>query len=197
MIRFWRLNERIVDNVGLACTEDGLFLGRTPLIERRGKRYVVREQGEIERLLKRAYHGEQTADRLMPRLATVAAALNMDDQCLARIAAVHLQIPDLPSEAARNGMEAEDVLIKSGDWNPALHPRAGTPPNPGWFTPTDGGIEVVPPLRLAQSEDRSRTTDAAAGSSERRATLPPGERIDELGDFVEWLAMQSRKTSRR
>jgi len=46
----------------------------------------------------------------------------------------------------------------------------------------------VPPLRLAQSEDRSRTTDAAAGSSERRATLPPGERIDELGDFVEWLA---------
>jgi len=197
MIRFWRLNERTVDNVGLACTEDGLFLGRRPLIERLDKRYVAREQGEIERLLKRAYHGEQTADRLMPRLATVAAALNMDDQCLARIAAVHLQIPDLPSEAARNGMEAEDVLIKSGDWNPALHPRAGTPPNPGWFTPTDGGIEVVPPLRLAQSEDRSRTTDAAAGSSERRATLPPGERIDELGDFVEWLAMQSRKTSRR
>jgi len=28
---------------------------------------------------------------------------------------VHLQILDLPSEAARDGMEAEDVLIKSGD----------------------------------------------------------------------------------
>jgi hypothetical protein len=35
---------------------------------------------------------------------------------------VHLQILDLPSEAARDGMEAEDVLIKSGDWNPSLHP---------------------------------------------------------------------------
>ena len=27
-------------------------------------------------------------------------------------------------------MEAADVLIKSVDWNPALHPRAGTPPIP-------------------------------------------------------------------
>ncbi len=188
MIRFWRLSERTVDNLGLACTEDGLFLGRTSLVERRDRRYVVREQDEIERLLKRAYHGEQAADRLMPGLATVAAALNADDQCLARIAAVHLQIPDLPSETARNGMEAEDVLIKSGDWNPALHPRAGTPPNPGWFAPTDGGIEVAPPLRLAQNEDRSRATDATVGPAERRATLTPGERIDELGDFLEWLA---------
>jgi hypothetical protein len=43
MIRYWRLNERTQDNLGLACTEDGLFLGRTPLIERRDQRYVVRE----------------------------------------------------------------------------------------------------------------------------------------------------------
>jgi hypothetical protein len=40
---------------------------------------------------------------------------------------------------------AEDALIKyardgggSTDWNPALHPRTGAPPNPGWFAPTDG-----------------------------------------------------------
>jgi hypothetical protein len=44
MIRYWRLNERTQDNLGLACTEDGLFLGRTPLIERRDQRYVVRER---------------------------------------------------------------------------------------------------------------------------------------------------------
>src|SRR6478672_6825829 len=109
-------------------------------------------------------------------------------QCLARIAAVHLQILDLPSEAARDGMEAEDVLIKSGDWNPSLHPRTGTPPNPGWFAPTDSGSEVAPPLRLAQNEDRTGTTDATLSATVGRATLPPGERIDELGDFVEWLA---------
>jgi hypothetical protein len=188
MIRFWRLTERTIDNLGLACTDDGLFLGRTPLIERRGKRFFVREEGEIERLLKRAYQTEPPVKWLMHGLATVAAALNADDQCLARIAAVHLQIPDLPSEAARRGMEAEDVLIKSGDWNPALHPRSGTPPNPGWFAPTDGEIEVAPPVRLAQNEDRSRATDVVPSAVERRAALPPGQRIDELGDFLEWLA---------
>jgi hypothetical protein len=98
---------------------------------------------------------------------------------------VHLQILDLPSEAARDGMEAEDVLIKSGDWNPSLHPRTGTPPNPGWFAPTDGGIEVAPPMRLAQNEDRTGTTDATLSVTVGLATLPPGEHIDELGDFPE------------
>jgi hypothetical protein len=70
MIRYWRLNEGTQDNLGLACTEDGLFLGRTPLIERRDQRYVVRERGEIERLLKRAYQNVPAADGLMSRLAT-------------------------------------------------------------------------------------------------------------------------------
>ncbi len=168
--------------------EDGLFLGRTPLIERRDQRYVVRERGEIERLLKRAYQNAPPADGFMPRLATVAAALNADDQCLARIAAVHLQIPDLPSEAARDGLEAEDVLIKSGDWNSALHPRTGTSPNPGWFASTDGRSALTPPVRLAQNEDRSRASDFAPTAPESRAALPPGERIDELGDFLESLA---------
>jgi hypothetical protein len=41
-------------------------------------------------------------DRLMGGFTTVASALNANDQCLARIAAVHLQIPDLPSPAARD-----------------------------------------------------------------------------------------------
>jgi hypothetical protein len=124
----------------------------------------------------------------MPGLATVAAAQNADDQCLARIAAVHLQIPDLPSDAAREGLEAEDRLIKSFDWNPALHPRAGTPPNPGWFASANGESEAAGRIRIAQNEDRTRATDATAGPAERRAKLPPRERIDELGDFLEWLA---------
>jgi hypothetical protein len=110
--QFWRLSEAGPDNLGLACTDDGLLLGRTPLIERRDGRSVVRERDEIERLLKRAYAGEPAVDRLMPRLATVASALNANDQCLARIAAVHLKIPDLPNQAARDALEAEDSLIK-------------------------------------------------------------------------------------
>jgi hypothetical protein len=145
--RIWRLSETSApNNLGLACTDQGLLLGRTPLIERRDGRFVVRERSDIECLFSLAYGRAATAQRLMPGLATVASALNANDQGLARIAAVHLRIPDLPDRAARDLMEAADVLIKyardesgGSDWNPALHPRAGTPPNPGWFAPTDGG----------------------------------------------------------
>jgi hypothetical protein len=55
MIRqFWRLTEGGEDNLGPAITEAGLVLGHTPLIERRDERFVVREQAEIEQLLRRA-----------------------------------------------------------------------------------------------------------------------------------------------
>lgn len=152
--------------------------------------------------MKYAYPGGVAVDRLMPRLATVAAALNANDPCLARIAAVHLRIPDLPSSAARDALVAEDALIKyardegGGDWNPALHPRNGTPPNPGWFAPTDGpqhesshgsGQSDARP-RFAENWDRSRRADIAP-SSDDWVRLPPREdRIDELADFLEWLA---------
>ena len=127
--KIWRLSENTGDdNLGLACTEQGLVLGRTLLIERRDGRFVVRERSEIECLFSLAYGREAIAQRLMSGLATVASALNANDQGLARIAAVHLRIPDLPDQAARDAMEAADVLIKSAEWNPALHPRAGTPP---------------------------------------------------------------------
>ena len=69
---FWRLSEAGADNLGLAFTDDGLLLGHTSLIERRGTHYVVRERHEIERLLKRAYHGEPPVDRLMGGFTTVA-----------------------------------------------------------------------------------------------------------------------------
>jgi hypothetical protein len=54
----WRLSEPGDHNLGLACTEPGLLLGRTPLIERRNGRFAVRERSEIERLLSRAYRAE-------------------------------------------------------------------------------------------------------------------------------------------
>jgi hypothetical protein len=41
---FWRLSEAGADNLGLAFTDDGLLLGHTSLIERRGTHYVVRER---------------------------------------------------------------------------------------------------------------------------------------------------------
>ena len=79
--KVWRLSENSGDdNLGLACTEQGLMLGRTLLIERRDGRFVVRERSEIECLFSLAYGREATAQRLMSGLATVASALNADDQ---------------------------------------------------------------------------------------------------------------------
>jgi hypothetical protein len=188
--KIWRLSENVgSDNLGLACTEQGLVLGRTLLIERRDGRYVVRERSEIECLFSLVYGREATAQRLMPGLATVASALNANDQGLARIAAVHLRIPDLPDKAARDAMEAADILIKSADWNPALHPRAGTPPNPGWFAPTDGASSESFSTRTAQNDDPTHRSDASPSAGDGWVRLRPGpKRIDELADFIEWIA---------
>jgi hypothetical protein len=195
--RIWRLSETSDhNNLGLACTDQGLLLGRTPLIERRDGRFVVRERDEIECLLSHAYGRDLITDRLMPGLATVAAALNANDQGLARIAAVHLQIPDLPNQAARDAMEAADVLIKyardegsgGSNWNPALHPRAGTPPNPGWFSPTDGADNESSPIRTAENDDPKQSSDASPSQGDEWVRLLPAKRIEELADFAEWLA---------
>jgi len=188
--KVWRLSENTGDdNLGLACTEQGLLLGRTALIERHDTSFVVRERSELEHLLGCAYRTKLSVDRLMPGLATVAAALNANDQALARIAAVHLRIPDLPDQAARDAMEAADTLIKSVDWDPALHPRAGTPPNPGWFAPTDGAGSESFSTRTAQNDDPSHRLDASPNGGDDWVRLRPGpKRIDELADFIEWIA---------
>lgn len=188
--KIWRLSENVgSDNLGLACTEQGLVLGRTALIEQRDAIFVVRERSELEHLLGCAYRTKLSVDRLMPGLATVAAALNANDQALARIAAVHLRIPDLPDRAARDAMETADFVIKSADWNPALHPRAGTPPNPGWFAPTDGASSESFSTQTAQNDDPTRRSDASLNAGDGSVRLRPGpKRIDELADFIEWMA---------
>jgi hypothetical protein len=190
----WRLSEAGDDNLGLACSDDGLLIGRTPLIEKRDGQFFVRQQHDIERLLSRAYRTEIRADRLMSGLTSVARALNADDQCLARIAAVHLRIPDIPDLTARDAMEAMDVFVKyardeggdGSDWNPALHPRTGTPPNPGWFAPTGDGGESSP-VRTAQNDDSTQLSDASLSIGENRVVLPPGQGNDELRDLLEWI----------
>jgi len=108
----WRLSEAGPGNLGLAVSEDGLLLGRTPLVERRNGHFAVREREEVERLLRSGHRYIGEADRLMPGLAAVARALNSGDPCMARVAAVHLRLPDLPSLTARDAMEVEDLLIK-------------------------------------------------------------------------------------
>ncbi len=147
----WRLSEYGEDNLGLACTEQGLVLGRTPLIERRDGRFVVRDQGEIGCLLSQAYRNELPLHRLMTGLANVASALNANDQCLGTDCGGAFANSRSARSSRADAIEAADILIKSGDWNPALHPRTGTPPNPGWFAPTGGSSENPSSARTAQN----------------------------------------------
>lgn len=183
----WRLC-KAKGGLGLTCAEDGLFLGHSPLLERKGDRLVPRSQAELEQLLARGFGFEVSLDRVMGGLDTVASALNAGELCRARIAAVHLRIPDLPDAFAQLDMQIEDVRFKldriakaaaGGDWDPDKHPRTGTAPNPGWFAPTDGG----------DRDDGIRPTLVSDSPSEDgKFHLPPGERNDEIGDLLEWIA---------
>jgi hypothetical protein len=141
----------------------GLLLGRTRLVERRGSGYAARSQGDLERLLRRAYGEKVAVDRVAAGLAVVVAALEQNNLALAQIAALLLRLPDLPDLAAGDRIEAEDARLAGGgalcrSFDPARHPRDGVPPNPGWFAPvegpTAGGPATRPPaIQIAQNEE--------------------------------------------
>jgi hypothetical protein len=161
-VRLWRLGTGGDGNLGLCCNQNGLFLGRIALIERRAGCYVLRPQSDLDRPLKRACDGADP-DRLRRGLGVVKSALDENNLCLAKIEAVQLRIPDLPDFRARGVLETEDLLIKAerggdvlarADRDPYKHPRTGAPPNPGWFAPTEessaggtareGGSPILP-----------------------------------------------------
>jgi len=138
----WRLNEPSEDNLGLAFTDEGPVLGRTLLLERRGESFVVRDPRDIQRLLNRAYRTSFARDQIISGLTTVATAMNAGDQCLARIAAVQLRLPELSDRNARNELDEEDRLITSE----ALRRLGGVrkaspddPKHPGWPAGTPDG----------------------------------------------------------
>lgn len=165
-VPMWRLSAGGGSNLGLCCTEDGLCLGRTPLIERSAGGYVVRPRTDLDRLLK-CSSAAADLEGLMRGLRAVKSALDENNLPLAQIAAVQLRIPDLPGFHARALLEGEDRLLKAecgndllarADWDPGQHPRAGTPPNPGWFAPS-GGPNSEGAARVAQGEEDERAPE--------------------------------------
>jgi hypothetical protein len=183
VIQIWRLSEASPDNLGLAFTDDALVLGRTPLIERRQGRFVVRQKSEIERLLNCAYVRQRApmGNHLMLGLGNVAAALNANDPCLARIAAVQLKISELPNIGARTAIEIEDVLIKSlgdkltaGDAPGFRKASPDDPEHPGWPKGTpDGKGGQFRPKNDAEiaSEVKARALRLAARRAMRTAAI--------------------------
>jgi hypothetical protein len=162
----WRLSEPGDGNLGLACSDEGLLLGRTPLIERRNGRFAVRERSEIERLLSRAYRAELPTQRLMNGLANRGVSLERERSRLGADCGGPFAHPGPaePSRAGRDGSGGHPH--QTADWNPALHPRAGTAPNPGWFAAS--GTEQPSPARVAQSDTPGRR---ASPTGKNEATI--------------------------
>lgn len=151
-VQIWTLDEGGQDALGLSCSRDGLFLGGTALIEMKESRYVIRSKQEIDGLIKAGYGMKANGARLMSGLRAVAAALAEGNFGRARIAAVHLQLPLLRDKYARLMLETEDLLLK---FEQRDEQRTGTPPNPGWFAPTDEGADDAP-AQVAQNDKRDR-----------------------------------------
>lgn len=81
-ICLWRLSPAGERNLGLCCTENGLLLGRTPLIERHSQQYAIRPRSDLERVFK-GFPAAPDLDRLLPGLTVVKAALDERNLCLA------------------------------------------------------------------------------------------------------------------
>ncbi|MGH7034254.1 MAG: hypothetical protein ACREFL_11035 [Stellaceae bacterium] len=92
---------------GVSCDEDGVFLaGEVPLVmrslDRRGKvLYQRRSTPEINFLFLRAYGPSTDFSDRIASLSSVARYMNEDKWVLAKIATVHLRLPDLPDDVAR------------------------------------------------------------------------------------------------
>jgi hypothetical protein len=119
-------------------------------------------------------------------LALIAAAFNRGDQAMAAIAAVQMQFPN-PPLSARTPEPPEEVKRRAAElsrsdllkfWDPAKHPRADVPPNPGWFAPLDGASEAVSVTPAAMSGnpwDKSPLIGGGGGGGGGIPRLPAPE----------------------
>jgi hypothetical protein len=140
----------------VSCGVHGVFVGDVPLLQVVGgagvsRQWSVRPISELNEELSAQYGLPVDVAAKANALALIAAALNRGDLAMAAIATVQMQFPDPPltkgreteHEIARRALELHrSRLLKF--WDPAKHPRTGTPPNPGWFAPEDG--TETPPI---------------------------------------------------
>ena len=140
---------------GVSCNEQGVFIGHIPLLEQARGLWTSRPIAEINDALRVCYRLPVDIASKANALALIARALNRGDFAMAAIAAVQMQFPNPPLlakgvEPADETMRRASELARSGllkDWDPAKHPRTGTPPNRAWFAPVshseDQDIQVA------------------------------------------------------
>jgi len=131
---------------GIGCDATGAFIEGIPLLKRsdnesRGA-WVPRPTAELNHVLSALYGVPIDISTKMGGLSTIAQALNQDNIVIAQIATLHLRLP-LPPTIGKAAQSPGQIALLTfagllkADWDPAKHPRAGVPPNPGWFTDTD------------------------------------------------------------
>ena len=172
---------------GVACDENGLVVGETPLLQQRedGAGWRPRSEAELNTDLSDAYSLPIEVAAKIGGIGVVARALNRGDVAYAQIATLNLRIPDPPSLAKRKSdadiadlvsqLKASDLLRK--DWDPDKHPRwpAGADDGAGGqFAPSDGGTSAP---------SQTPTSGTNAGQEDRPSLIyvakPDKEREDE------------------
>src|ERR1700730_12690309 len=140
----------------VSCSANGVFVGEVPLLEKQSlggahAHWTVRSISELNNELTTCYRLPIDIASKANALALIAHAFNRGDFTMAAIAAVQMQLPDPPP--LTNGVESANKVLRRAVelrlsgllkfWDPAKHPRIGTPPNPGWFAPVDEGSEAA------------------------------------------------------
>jgi hypothetical protein len=145
----------------VSCGVNGVFVGDVPLLQAAGggagakRQWSVRPASELNEELSAQYGLPIDVAAKANALALIAAAFNRGDLAMAAIATVQMQFPDPPP--LTKGRETEDEIARRAlelhrsrllkFWDPAKHPRTGTPPNPGWFAPESGEAERPVPTK--------------------------------------------------
>ena len=151
--RTFRLADAI--GTGVACDGGGCFVGETPLLERvdaagAKPEWRPRPLPDLNAALSRRYGLAVDLASKLAGLAAVGRALDLGDIVRARIAALHLQLPDPPPLAKAAGaddilalayrLQASGLLDKA--WDETKHPRwpAQSPDSAGGrFAPAGEG----------------------------------------------------------
>lgn len=155
----------------MSCDRDGVALGPVPLISGTGSaRYAARPLVEMARAFGLAFRTMSEADleRCLTGLDRIAKAFDRGDRALAAIMAVQLRLPEIDTLGMAKLGAATDLNKYSPD-----QPRvpAGSPDGGEW---TSVGEAVGAELAQATADERVH--------------LPLGQRNDELGDLLEWIA---------
>jgi len=184
---------------GLACDENGAFLGPIPLVAltRDGLGEDIWRARPIPELnLELGAHYGLPIDITTKAkgLATVAGALNEGNLAKAQIAALHLHLPDLPplAKGERTGVETATLAIQlrrtgilKGTFDPAKHPKwpAHAPDSQGGqFRPRDSDDSTE-----GTNDSGALLADATAPSVLGRDGIPDNlpPRVKEALHFLE------------